>query len=477
MGFLVILLLLAAATLLALRSIRAALLVTIFLAPWNGLQADFGLTVYAYQLALLPLTGVVLLRSLDRPLNHPLPRLAAGGLFAAYALYAVIISLAVIGFLPDAEVSGGGLRSPTGRAMAQIIAFLFTLAPVIVIPLAARRDDLAACGRIFIVSALVLAVIGWGQLAVWYATGSNPIDVGRISAALGGSDVYSHEGLFDFARLAIYRMNSLAGEPRQLGITLVLAMLIIQGFALAAPRPRALLLTGMWLFLLVSTLATYSTSAAGVWVIGSVLQLPAMWITGVRSRRSLIAIGGAVLVLAAPIGIGIAAAEANGIPVIDLLSERTIDRIDENGAVEDFDLAILDYLTANPDAAIAGTGLGNIHLYATAYLDPQFAIYAQGNVFAAKTAYLRLISETGVIGLALFLLWYGRLVLLAGRALRPDPALAALAPFGVLMFAVYFARAEIYNDFFLTAGLLGAGAGLRQHTAVPAGMGLQSAAA
>ena len=473
MGFVIILLLLVAATLLALRSIRAALLVTIFLAPWNSIQADFGVTVYAYQLALLPLTGVVLLRSLNRP---PM-RLPAGGLLALYVVFAVIVSLAVIGFLPEAAVAGGGLRGPTARAAIQIVAFLFTLAPVVVIPLAARRDDLAACGRIFIASALVLAVIGWGQLAIWYATGSNPIDVARISAALGGSDVYSHEGFFDFAKLSIYRMNSLAGEPRQLGITLVLAMLIIQGFALSAPRPRTLQLVVVWLFLLVSTLATYSTSAAGVWLIGSALQLPAMWITGIRSRRSTIAITGALLVIAAPVAIGIAAAEASGLPVIALLSERTIDRIDENGAVEDFDLAIIDYLTAHPDAAIAGTGLGNIHLYATAYLDPQFAIYAQGNVFAAKTAYLRLISETGVIGLALFLLWYGRLTLLAARALRPDPALAALAPFGVLMFAIYFARAEIYNDFFLTAGLLGAAAGLRPQAAAPVAIGLQSATA
>lgn len=453
MGLIVIFLLLIVATLFAARAVRPALLTAVFLAPWSGLQADFGVTVYAFQLILLPLVGVVLVRSL----SHSPPRLAAGGLLSLFAFYTVVLSLVVIGFLPDADVSGGALRGPTGRAAVQIIVFLFTLSPAVIVPLVVGRDDLAACGRIFVASAVVLAVIGWGQLAIWYAIGSNPIDVSRISAALGGNDVYSHEGLFDFAKLAIYRMNSLAGEPRGLGITLVLAMLIIQAFALTARRPRALRLLGLWLFLLVSTMATYSTSAVLAWLIGSAVQPPAMWLMGIRSRRSTISIIGALLVIAAPIGVGIAGAEASGVPVIELLSERTIDRIDENGAVEDFDLAILDFLEAHPDAAIAGTGLGNIHLYATAYLDPVFALYAQGSVFASKTEYLRLISESGLIGFVLFIAWYTQLMFEAARGLRPEAELSAMIPVGAVMAVLFFARAEVANEFWLMAGLLAAG--------------------
>ena len=458
MGFVFILIMLTAAALLAIRSPRAALLTVVFLAPWGGLQADLGISLYAFQLVLLPLAVVTLYRSLD---GTRVP-IAAGGFLALFVVYAVVLSFVVIGFLPDSAVAGGALRGPTPRAITQVFFFLFSLSPVVVVPLIATRDDMAACGRVFLASNVVLAVIGWGQLFIWYRTGTNPIDVSRISAALGGNDNYSHEGLFDFAKLSIYRMNSLAGEPRSLGVSLVMAMLIIQSVALTTRRPRAVLLSGLWLFFLVSTLATYSTSAAAVWLLGSALQLPAMWVTRVRSRRSATSLVAVALIVAAPIVGGAVLAEASGLPVIDLLSERTIDRLDANGAVEDFDLAIGDYLLANPGAAITGSGLGNIHLYATAYLDPVFAEYAQGSIFTAKGEYLRLVSETGIIGFALFLLWFVSLVFRAAAGLRTDLELAALVPVAVLTGIVFMARTEIVNEFWLTAGLLVAGARQRQ---------------
>ncbi len=472
MGFVVILLLLAGSTLLAIRAPLAALMVSIFLAQWNGLQADFGVTVFAYQLASLPLTLVVLVRSL----RHRPRTLPASGWLAAFVLYAVLISLGSVGFLPDASVEGGALRSPIVRAFTQIPLFLFFVAPALVVPLVARRQDIAACARVFVASSVVLAVIGWGQLAVWYATGSNPIQVADISKWLGGNETYSRQGAFDFAKLAIYRMNSFAGEPRQMGITLAVTMLLIQLYALTAKRPRPLLLFGLWLFMLASAVATYSTSAVALWLIGSAVELAVVVVTRTRVQRSTAAIVAVIIAIVTPIGIGIAAADAQGIPVIEILSERTVDRIDENGAVEDFDLAILDFLKAHPRAAATGVGIGNSHLYATQYLDPEFAIYAEGTVFTAKSEYLRLLSETGIIGLALFLLWHGALMLKALKPLRGDPELAALVPFSLLLLVLYLVRVEVVNEFWLTAGLAGAAVAGARRTA-PARVAARLAAA
>ena len=122
------------------------------------------------------------------------------------------------------------------------------------------------------------------------------------------------------------------------------------------------------------------------------------------------------------------ALQASGIPVIDIIANRTIERVNSDGALEDFDKTILSWLESAPQAAVAGVGLGNAHLYATPFLDPLFALYAEGNVFVAKTQYLRFISEIGIIGLALFLGWYLWLTIAAARVIRHDAQLAVLIP-------------------------------------------------
>lgn len=453
MGAAVILLFLMGTTALAATRPRHALLLAVFLAPWNGVWVDFGLTISAYQLVLLPLCLITLARTMQ-PGWRSAP-IAAGGLLLAFVLYVVVRSELQIGFLPDASVGGSALRGPAARGIIQIVLFLFVISPVwLMASMVRRADQLQAFWRTYIISAIVLALIGWVQLILWYGTGTNPLPVGIVSSLLGGSDAFLRQGSFDFASLAIYRMNSLAGEPRNLGVALVFAMLLIQAAALTLRRPPVLQLALAWLFLLVSTVATYSTSAALVWVIGSAVQLPAGWLFGARIRRSPLSIGAALAVVALPIGLAIAAGEARGIPVLQLLSERTVQRLDESGAIEDFDLAILDFLKDQPEYAVAGVGLGNAHLYATPYLNPLFALYAEGNVFTAKTAYMRLISEVGVIGLLLFLAWYTRLVVVAGQALRSKPELAAVVLVGAMTLVVYFATGQIAAEFWMTAGVM-----------------------
>ena len=453
MGVFVILAVLLAAACLAATRPRAALLTTVFLSSWNGLIADMGISIYAYQISLLALAGVTLVRSLQ-PGWTPV-RIAAGGWLTVLILWAIILSVIMMGFLPEADKLGGALRNSTTRAAIQIALFIFTVCPVGLIAwLGMRGDDLAACARVYVASGIVLATIGWGQLVVWYATGSNPLQVAAISSALGGNETYSRQGAFDFGQLAIYRMNSLAGEPRNLGVALVLGMLIIQAHALTAVKPPTLRLLVIWLYLLAAAVATYSTSAAVLWLIGTAVQLPAAWLFGVRVRRSLGSMAAAGLLVMAGLGGAVVAIEARGIPVIDLLAERTIERIDTNGAVEDFDLAIIDYLTEHPRAAVTGVGLGAAHLYAAPYLDPLFALYAESSVFAAKTAYLRFISEIGAIGLVLFLAWYTRLTMLAARAGRGDDRLSALVPMTATLLVVYLANGQISNEFWIGAGLL-----------------------
>jgi hypothetical protein len=427
MAFAAILLLFSICAWVAIINPRAALLVTIFLLPFSGVDVDVGLRVTAYQVSLAALAGVTFVR-LTQPGLRP-TRIAGGLLFSGFVLYTVIWSLLQIGFLPQVEVITVGLRGPVMRAFVQIFQFLFSLTPVILVPMIIkRREDIVHLALTFIASVVLLTAIGWVQIAGWYATGNNPIPIGMVGNALGGSYAAARSGAFALDALNIYRMNSFAGEPRDLGIWIITAMIFVQAWALTAQRPRGLLLAALWLFLFISMLLTFSTSAIGVWLIASAALIPACLVFRIRIERRTSTLLGAAAAFIVPFMLLIAGLEAYGVPVINILAERTVERLSSDGAIEDFDLAILGYLKVAPASAITGVGLGNIHLYATPYLDPLYALYAEGNVFVAKTQYLRFISEIGFIGLALFLGWYLQLTILTRRAIAGIPELAPLIP-------------------------------------------------
>ena len=444
---------------------RAGVVLIVFFSPWLGTDVDFGVTFNAYLLSVLAVVVVTALRSLQ-PGWRP-TRIAAVRLLMAFVLFGLLWSLTQLAVIPLGGLSQGGLRGPISHAIGQLILFPLALAPALLVAWWVRSaDDLTTLVRTYLWSVAILAVIGWFQIIVWYGTGNNPLPIGALNHWLGGSTLEVREGTFDFGALAIYRMNSFAGEPRGMGAALVLAMLIIQAIVLTAPRVDARKWGPLWMFFFASTLATYSTLSAFLWAIGTVVEVATPWLLGVRLRRSVGQLLATVLVIVVPIGLAVVAAEARGIPVIDLLSERTVQRIDENGAVEDFDLAIVDYFTAHPADAILGLGLGNAHLYAGDYLLPEFKIYAEGNVFIAKAGYLKTISEIGFVGLLLFVVWYTVLLLdLAAvvRRLGRSPVAAAI-PVGITAAALYLAANQFGSQFWCIAGGLAGFVGAMRRT-------------
>jgi hypothetical protein len=270
--------------LLAIKNPRAALVTVLFLASFTGADVDVGLRITAYQLVMAPLVIVMALR-----LAHPgltARPLATGGLFLAFLVYAISNSAFQIASLPDLTIANNVLRGPQERAIIQIVLFVFALAPVVLVPLLFHgAQDVQRLGRVWLWSAAVLALIGWAQLAVWYGTGTNPLPIGRINQLLGGAADYSREGIFSFEGMGIYRMNSLANEPRNLGQVMALAMVTVQAFALTVRQVNAPRLALLWLFFMVTAVLTYSTSGVAVWLIGTAALLPALWLTGVPLQR------------------------------------------------------------------------------------------------------------------------------------------------------------------------------------------------
>jgi hypothetical protein len=448
------LLLLIGAFVLASRSLKNSLYAVVFLAPWYGLDLDIGLRITIFQIFMIPLFLKTFQRIISQKITKPL---------LIFLFYCIVWSLGQFLFLPDLEVSGGSLRSPELRSFVQIFMLLLTIAPFIAAQkIIKTRRELFMVGKVYILSCLCLALIGWIQLYVWHATGSNPFPIGFTDGLLGGrAEVRS--AFFNFLDKTMYRMNSLGGEPKNLGAAFAIGLLLLQATASVWNISRGRLIW-LWLILACSMIATSSTTAFLLWLIGSFVLIISQFmfrqyanskVSYSRKTVTFSIVAFAILITFVFI------AEEIGVPVTDLVMSRTVNRIQESesGPFEDFDSAVLDYLIDNPTQSIAGVGLGNIHLYARAYLSPIAFTYAGGSVFTAKAQYLRLISEVGFVGFILFLYWVYSLLKMRNRGIIAPANLVhanMLAKFGLIMLIIYMAAGSVAPQFYLTMGAIAA---------------------
>lgn len=461
LGFFAIAILFASALWFALFQPRNSLLIVVFLAPWQGLDSDFGLRLTAYQVFFFPVLLITLLRSAPKGLTKTDTR--GTKLFFILFLYSTLLTLIQIPFLPEADILGGALRAPALRSLLQIVMFAFTAAPLFLVPRLARKpDDILMMGKAYILSVTILAFIGWAQLLVWYASGENPIPIGIVNHLLGGATEV-REGFYEFSAIPINRMNSFGGEPKDLGGAFVIGLLILQVVLVNGTFQNARNLIWLWWFLAASVIATFSTTAFLLWALGSSIHIIVFIVSqGGFSRKaftstiSLVRIAVVFVLLIAALGFAL---ETSGIPIVDIVYERTIGRLGESefGMFEDFDDAVKNYLFDHPVDALIGVGLGNIHLYADPYLSSEAAEYAHGGVFVAKAQYLRFMSEIGMIGLALFMLWILRLLMLiytSATKVNNKILSNTLMCLGAACALVYLAAGSGAPQFYLTTGAL-----------------------
>jgi hypothetical protein len=424
----------------------------IALAPWTGLDVDAGLRLTAYLIVLGPLFAVASMRVVLGSADQAGPGWNALWLIV---IYAAIWTLVQLPMLPDAWVEGGGLRQPAVRSVAQILMFTLSLAPLWIVPMLIRnRLDLYRTGRIYIVSCVVLCALGWLQLAIWYVTGSDPFPIGFVNELLGGrgeiaSGIFVHEGAL------VYRMSSFGGEPKGLGAGLAVALLLLQADMRLAGRAQ----TWLWPLLFVSLLATFSTMAILGWLAASLVQVfvsPRFGITipplGQLVDRALKWGWRLLPIVLILVLIG------GGAQIFDLIEFRTTGRLAtrDGGVVEEFNAAVLGFLTSQPLWAVVGTGLGNAHLYADPFLPAYSLRYAAGTVFVAKSALLRWISEIGLITFLMFAYWawsrIGGSIRNAHRTPTYSRYAAVCARFAVPMVALWLVSGYITPQFYLMIG-------------------------
>lgn len=447
----------------ALKSPRRGALFCVFLLPWWGLEIDVGVRITAYTLAVAALVPAVLLRR-NRSDGFRADSKASDG-FLWFAVFTVAWSLSQVYFLPEATVAGGALRGPVMRAILQVFVFGLSICPVFLLPLALRTiPDLMKAGRMYIVSCYCLAALGAAQIGIWYATGKDPLPIGILNQLIGGYNAeFTRSGMFFFEGQSIYRMSSLGGEPKVLGQSLVIAMILLLGSQIYSSRPLTMKGLLAWLFLLLSVFATQSTSAFGLLVIAvAVMTVASLVSSRRRSIRAGLATGATVAFAAGVLAVGILVAgdlraERLFTWATDVLMERTVGR---GSMVEDFDQAILGFLNDQPENYWTGVGLGNIHLYADPYLSATTRRYAGGRVFFAKSGYLKLISESGIIGLCLFLFaclrLLSRLNTLAKRTAWGEGERnwkAQVTVVFVFLFAAFLVRAYVSGHLIACAGI------------------------
>lgn len=443
----------------AISAPRLALITLVALAPWQGLEAEIGLRLTAYRILAACMLAAYALGVGGRSRRAVLP-----AAMLTFMLIAVGRSIIQVAWLPDEFIGGGILRSPFWRAVSQILMFFVDFSPIFFVPRIVRNTvEVIRLGRVYVVSCVVLSVLGWYQVGTWLLTGNNLFPIGCVAEFMSpGSELVRNalrEGIAVYGDVRILRMSALGGEPKTLAIALAISLVMLQLRIYSNGFRKTYVLT--WIFLFVSMIQTLSTSGFYLWVIGTAAVYVLSRTMRLENATKHVTMGRVVLALFAFVAmttIFTGVARLFGLATSFNWWELAQDRIFGRDPLEDFDIAVLQFLIHDPMSALFGVGLGNAHLYSRQFL-PAFATYAEESVFVAKSGYLKLISETGVIGLLFFTTGAYRMcgAVIEGKEARYAPirdSQAEIYLLGITMLLMYLARGNyVAPEAFIVLGV------------------------
>ena len=424
-----------------------AFCLVVAIAPWQSLMVDIGLRVTLHILSMAGLISAMLVTPWEKWRNTFTNKIW-------WPLYVVLLWVLTTNLfqLPNStevQIIGGIMRSPIYRSWVQFGSLLLTLLPVFVAPLiVTSRKDLFLVVKFFICSIFILAILGWLQLLSNSLFNYYPIPIGFVNNLLNGMQVKGSSGipvdLID-GHMLIYRMVSLGGEPRYLSQSIATALLIVQIFWMQNILKFERISISFFIFLLLSLLATYSSSGMLLWII-CVFIINLYYYKNnfylYKSKRNWAIICASITALAF-----LLLAIRKIVTNLDLEYFYIFKRIMSRGIIADFDTVVINFLVANFRYVWFGVGLGNIHLYATPYLSPYFKDFASNAAFVADSGWLRLISEVGLIGMSLFLWWCWKIwtnLVKLKATLEWDKAITVLKPMFLVAVIGYLARGTTF---------------------------------
>ena len=299
--------------------------------------------------------------------------------------------------------------SPLNRLGTQLFSFALMCTLTVYIYRYGRQKPTVVTKPVMIVVKLLLIVSVYELLSIYF-------NLPKVPMYLDGGAGEVHQNVSNV--LGVYRINSLAGEPRFYSVLLAVlfnSMLFYFSHTYARLRTQkkvkyALLL----IFILLLILHTQSTS--GIMAIGIILPLTLLVSKGINfsNKIRLVSFIATVLLILSPL-------------IIDLVQTRVIERISEEMlSVEIKDAAYVDVpgiglvsldatdatplvlLLDKPFLAIIGVGYGNISTYVKPYLPYYGGYWGYGyqGIVEPNFAFVKNILNHGIIGNLMLLILY-----------------------------------------------------------------------
>jgi len=353
--------------------------------PFFGLMMDVGLQIDITKFISL-LTCLILLYHLPK-----IPRKLSPIL--TFIIYIVSITIVMSMFLPE-SVSRFPLLRGKYRWVFQIFMWLLMFVPLFYSQIFIKNiKEVEKLYKFLLFSLVIVSLLGFIQIFSFYFLDFDPFPISILY-----SEEHQRTASFQSVNNLIFRMSSVGGEPKHLAYSLVMGLTIL--FAHLISRKNIFsrkIDIFVFFILLVAMLLTFSTQGYILFFLNIVILL--IYYKNIKSALILI-IG--IFALTSLIG------STMGFSLNDLFKTRILRDKDEVSIVtytEDSNETVIGFLKDYPGFLVIGSGLGNIHLWAQNYIPDYAEYYMYGNVFVAKSGFLRLLSETGVIGLLLF--FYG----------------------------------------------------------------------
>ena len=358
--------------------------VFIFFLPFAQLSYDIGLTIYLYQIILFLLMLAVLLsyRTI----------IFVNTTMYLYLLYIVVATTLISIFAIDEYLDLGNYFRSDGRFISQISLYLLMFSATLVSHHYIRKNvSFLPYFKIYIVSVAVLSLLGVIQVIMFHFTGNDVFPLSIVGGIEREPAIFGRTiGLY------IFRMSSFAGEPKSLAVHVIAAYFILQVFNYNKIHLFPLD-NKLKILFLGALFATFSTGGYVLFVIIftalMVMRLFTSKAIAFHSINKNTIYGFTMLLFIGFIWL----------IFYDFLSIVFQNRIlDRSLFSEDFDYVVMSFLINNPNWLYFGSGLGNIHNLSFEYIPENYLYYMGDAIFVAKSGYLRLLSEVGIVGFILF---------------------------------------------------------------------------
>jgi hypothetical protein len=398
---------------------RRDLCVSIALMPWFGLTPDIGVAIALskYIAALL-----IFKYFLKRPLN--LSQFPGGIILLSIFALGIASAAFSIATLGDAtEFAGGAMRNGWMRVIVVLVNLVLSVAPIILMA-GARTEELKYLLKTYIVSVLVLCVIGVVQFAIHLVTGFDILPLGILT----GTEETIRSGTLTIGGSSWLRPGAFAGEPKGLGTAAATATLLLLAFsheifARKMTRLTAIALTLVTIYLTQSTSAFIAIFVGvavyyGLKLVGRPLSKPQVFLLYL-----LFSVGLLVVMLDRTTEAFVETFDPDFYTydgsIFDTIYRRTFSRLD----VEDFDWVILKTMSDDPTSVVMGRGFGLGHLSTDHNIPRVWRHYMEGRIIFPKTGLTYLFVSGGVLGIFLGAAFLAALTPAIGGDVRRTPQL------------------------------------------------------